>query len=88
MYRAIHKYLQITTYTDYKNLLDAYKSCIMRDNDDSCRLLFNGLKERIENGETLIRIYCNKSESYWIQCITESNEVIDSFYSPCHTHQT
>lgn len=87
MYRVIHKGLTETVHMEYKNLIDAYRSCILEDDITSCRLLLSGLIDKLDKGHTVVRIFCNKEEAYWIQCINHiSDPISDLPLQCCHEH--
>jgi hypothetical protein len=86
MIRVIHKDLLGYSYNDYMNLLEAYRSCKISDDVNSCRLLFNGLIEKIEKEQTTIRVSCNKKQTFWIQPNTSGPLDISECHLDCCHH--
>ena len=60
-------------WTSYSSLTQSYKACLVNENV-CCRLLMNGLIDRIEEGQTLIRVICDTKVIYWIQVLTKGDE--------------
>jgi hypothetical protein len=54
--------------TYFYTLIDAYKACIPEP-DCCCRLLFNGLQEKMDNKESLVKVTCYIDSVYWIECL-------------------
>lgn len=54
----------------FYTLRDAYKACIPEPYS-CCRLLFNGLEEKLDNKETLIRVTCYLHTVFWIESLSE-----------------
>jgi hypothetical protein len=57
----------------YNSLSESYKACVLNKNV-CCRLLMNGVIDRIEEDQRLIRITCDIDTVYWIQVINSSDE--------------
>jgi len=75
--------------TTYNTLLDAYRACIPADESEACRLLINGVQNKISKGDTLIRVTCVHAISYWIQIIHETSDpfpLFDTKIECCHPH--
>jgi hypothetical protein len=86
MYRVIHKGLTETSYMEYKNLIDAYRSCELEDDITSCRLLFSGLIDKLDEGNTVVHIFSNKHHNYWIQCINDTTDPVSELPLDCCNH--
>ena len=67
-YRVLKQNLNLKTLekTYVHTLREAYMACIPEPNS-SCRLLFNGLEQKLDNGETLIRVTCYIDTVFWIE---------------------
>jgi len=57
----------------FHTLRDAYKACIPEP-DSCCRLLYNGLEDSLENGETLVRVTCYLDTVFWIESLIGKTE--------------
>ena len=68
---------------EYNNLIDAYRSCELEDDITSCRLLFSGLIDKLDKGDTIVHIFSNKQEDYWIQCINDITEPVSNLPLDC-----
>lgn len=57
----------------YTRLSDAYARCIPVDERKCCRMLYSGVRQEFDNGETLVSVsHVNngdKMDVYWIQLI-------------------
>lgn len=54
-------------------LIDAYRACIPEP-DSCCRILFRGLEEKLDNGETLIKVTCYVDTVFWIERLLGKSE--------------
>ena len=59
--------------TYFHTLRDAYKACIPEP-DTCCRLLYNGLEEKLDNGETLVKVTCYTDTVYWVESLLRKSE--------------
>jgi len=79
----------IVRHSVYSNLLEAYKQCIPSDETEACRLLLNGVQDEIQKGKELIRVTCDKENTWWIQLVVNSSDPLVKV-SPkiecCHSH--
>jgi hypothetical protein len=75
-YRVLKQNLLLQTVekTYYHTLIDAYKACIPAP-DSCCRLLYNGLEGKLEDGETLIRITCYVNTVFWIESLLGKSDI-------------
>jgi hypothetical protein len=55
--------------TYYKILIDAYRACIPDNKTHECHVMINGIKEKLNSGETLIRVTCYPTVVYWLESL-------------------
>jgi len=58
----------------FHTLREAHKACLPNPNTSCCHLLFNGLQEKLENNEDLIRVTCYVDTIYWIESLIGKSE--------------
>ncbi len=83
-YRFIKSWVNLKNETEiyndsvcvYTTLLEAYARCIPVDESKCCRMLYNGVGQEFDSGETLVSVSHvdngDKMDVYWIQLIHES----------------
>jgi hypothetical protein len=79
----------IVKHSVYSNLMEAYRQCIPSDETEACRLLFNGVQDEIQKGKELIRVTCDKENTWWIQLVVNSNDPLGPVTPKiecCHAH--
>ena len=54
----------------YTILRDAYRACLPDSNTHRCHLMINGIQDKLNNGEDLIRVTCYPSVVYWLEKLT------------------
>ena len=74
-YRVLKQNFSLATVEKqyFHTLIDAYKACIPAP-DSCCRLLYNGLQGKLEDGETLIRVTCYVDTIFWIESLLGKSE--------------
>ena len=72
-YRSIKYKDGSLEWNNYSKLYDAYKALVPLNENVCCRMLINGVRNVILQGETVIRISCSKENVYWIQVIESMN---------------
>jgi len=84
IYRVI-KMVDTKINTDiFTSLIEAYQACKLEDERQACRMLYNGVCERIDKGETLIRVTStNNNENYWIEIIHAPLPALDPTACGC-----
>jgi hypothetical protein len=72
IYRVIKTVGPVIVTDVFTTLMEAYQMCKLLDESNACRMMYNGVSERVDRGETLIRVTSknsNPSENYWIEVI-------------------
>ena len=74
--------------TYYTTLIDAYRGCLP-DNTHHCHLMFNGVEDKLNDGEVLIRVTCYSKVVYWLECLMRKKlpvpiPVLPSKIDCCH----
>ena len=58
--------------TYYTTLIDAYRGCIP-DHTHRCHLMINGIQDKLNDGEDLIRVTCYPKLVFWLECLMRKN---------------
>jgi hypothetical protein len=59
--------------TYYTTLIDAYRGCIPDHTSHRCHLMINGIQDKLNDGEDLIRVTCYPNLVYWLECLMRKN---------------
>jgi hypothetical protein len=75
--------------TYYTVLIDAYRACLPDYTTHRCHLMINGIYNKLNDGEDLIRVTCYPSVVYWLECLMLKNDpapipVLPSKIDCCH----
>lgn len=65
----------VVEHTYYKVLIDAYRACIPDSTTHQCHRMINGIKEELQNGETLIRVTCYPTVIYWLESLVGKTDL-------------
>ena len=62
--------------TYYKTLIDAYHACLPDNTSHRCHLMISGIKDKLNEGEDLIRVTCYSKIVYWIESLIQKKDPV------------
>lgn len=73
----------------YTILIDAYRGCLPDYTSHRCHLMINGIQDKLNDGEDLIRVTCYPKVVYWLECLMRKSlpapiPVLPSKIDCCH----